>query len=231
MMPQADPPLSRVLQARRLESTPKDWPKPLDVVDQRFPESFEECFKEGYDKVSPGLIHRAPKLWKTQGRWDEVGVDFKFYAIPGYDWTTVGLTSTADLDDDDAARVRMIKSAVTPWGVEVCFSRLDLTWYGPRERSPANMASTTSDHTTLSYVRNLISGVDYELSLSTMHDTLGNTILPSSEVDKRPRRMYPIGETRSVFMTADFFALNPDTEEIGDPGLDNNSIWVKQSCE
>lgn len=243
MHPVADPPISQILKAHGLDAAHSNWRMPLDVADPSLPQDFAQTFIQGYTKSDPWLIHRALKLWKEhawrKNRHDhEAGVplserdpEYRFFAIPGYGSSISGsLKSLADLDDDDGARVSMVQSAVLAWGFDLCFARLSLTWYGPRDRSPGRASNQNDGNMNQTVLAGLGSraGIDYDLGIAALYGTGGNAILPPFEGPSGQQRLRSIMAKESAFMQPDFFSLQPDGEEAKPQGV-GKDVWVRQA--
>jgi hypothetical protein len=210
-----NPSIHDILKAHNLDAAQSpEWCMPLDVVDPGLPHDFNSSFAEGYAQGDPWLIHRALKLWSNSIQGDCVvfSPDARLFALPGY--RGIDVSSTADLDRDDAKRVDTITTAAALWGLDLCFARLILRFYGPMPFSPGNaMGKGGRLQTVVESLFNLEPSADYEIELSRLHDAAGETILAEAQ-DGLSQSRLSFTLTPSLFIQRDFFGTGPDAQEI-----------------
>ena len=198
-----------------------------------------EQFVEGYANEDPMPIHRAFDIWIDRSAGDDRPYQTpqaKLFALHNTRGKTI--QSIADLDENDALRVRMVASIARQKRWHVFLGRLRSSWYGPKDRSPnRRMKDHTRDFPdqppppgfrTLSDPEfRTINQEETEQSLLQLHTIEGEYVLPR-EADDSESELVHISDRD--FIQQDFLPFQPDTEEEKRPKERwRSGVWAKQT--
>jgi len=162
-----------------------------------------ESFIRGYNEADPRLIHRALRQWNI-GMVPILAasitpIPLAFFSLPGTEGQY--LTEARALDDENLARLNMVRSAIGPWEYSVFFARVKATWrghpdswydYPSKDEDEENSTDLESEDELGEkakrkelldilfglYPRNKTCSNKFTLGLAAIHDMDGQPILP-----------------------------------------------------